>query len=145
MLKKQLRLKTKDVKFLTRKGGRYYGTYFSLHSFLQYPNIPHNQISCHISIKYDKRAVHRNTLKKIILQYIQDNKLIHKKRNNKHYKIFIGLNKKTIPKFKQILEEKDKKDTRKTIHRELELLFKYREYRLLSPSSRRYEKNTRKN
>lgn len=93
MFQQRFRLKTKDVRFLTRKGMRWYGRYFSFHAFPQYPNIPHNQISCHISIKYDKRAVHRNNLKKSILNYIQENNYIAKQRktvnNAKYYKVFI--------------------------------------------------------
>ncbi len=138
MFQQKLRLRTKDVRFLTRKGNRWYGKYFSFHSFPQYPNIPHNQISCHISIKYDKRAVHRNNLKKIILNYIQEYVLTTKKRNNTYYKIFIGLNKQNIENFKEYLKSLDETQQRMTVREMLDQHLREREKKLLLYRSRNY-------
>ncbi len=142
MFQKKLRLKTKEVRFLTRKGIRYYGRYFSFHSFPQYPNILHNQISCHISIKYDKRAVHRNKLKKIIINYIQEEDITTKQRTvwwtwkTGYYKIFIGLNKQNIEHFKTKIKDLNKKEQRKTIQQFLAQHFVEREHKLLSFQSK---------
>ncbi len=144
MFQKKFRLKGKDVRFLTRKWIRYYGKYFSFHSFPQYPNILHNQISCHISIKYDKRAVHRNRLKRIILQYMQKNNIATKKFltwwnalismynqwKNGYYKIFIGLNKQNIEIFKEKIKKLDKKMQKRTIEQLLTEHFAERMARL---------------
>ncbi len=131
MLQKKFRLGTKDVRFLTRKGVRYYGKYFSFHSFFQYPSILHNQISCHISIKYDKRAVYRNAIKRMILAYIQDMEFVTKQRNGRYYKLFIGLNKHHIEHFKAKMQQLSHREQKMFVFQALQQHLREREKKLL--------------
>lgn len=140
------------MKFLTRKGMKCYTDFFSFHIFPQYPNIPHNQISCHISIKWSKRAVKRVALKRLVIWYVQKNNLINKKIEEKHYKIFIWLNKNSIEKLKEkmdsCLREGEKGGTslrKQTVHTELTRSITYLTKRIPTLSSKRKKTYVHKN
>lgn len=104
MLSTKFRLKTKDVKFLVKKGKIIFSKYFWMTYFLQYPNLDYNQISVNIWLKYSKRAVNRNKLKRQIITQIQNHNLTQQKINWKYFKIFIYLNKKNIEETKKQID-----------------------------------------
>jgi len=75
MFARKLRLKTKEVMFLTKKK-QYFGSgLFGFFYFQQYPNLKYNQISFHVSIKYNKHSTARNIIKRAIITRIQMQKI----------------------------------------------------------------------
>ncbi|GHW02569.1 hypothetical protein AGMMS50249_3550 [candidate division SR1 bacterium] len=93
MLAHCYRLRSKDVRFLTRKR-QYFGTgLFGFFFLRQYPNLQKNQISFHVSIKYSKRATQRNKLKRLVMNYLRDTDATKTQIGNGYWKIFIVLNK----------------------------------------------------
>lgn len=102
-LTKSRRLKYKDIWFLVRKRKYFPSKFFWFFYFEQYPNLKYNQISCHIPLKFSKKAVYRNMLKRLIIAEIIKNNLTDTRfMDNKYYKVYIMLNKKKL----EILKEK---------------------------------------
>jgi RNase P protein component len=83
---------------------------FGIFYFTQYPNIPHHQISCHITLKLSKRSTQRNVFKRAVTSYIQTHKLYAQKINTRYYKLFIVLNKHKLEFYEQKIANMDKKD-----------------------------------
>ena len=111
MLKSIFRLKWKDINFLVRKRKYFSTRFFGFFYFDQYPNLKFNQISVNIPLKYNKKAVHRTSLKRQIISYIQDNGFVEKDINDRFYKIFITINKNNISEIKSQTEKFDKQKT----------------------------------
>ncbi|MCF7835469.1 hypothetical protein K9M48_05515 [Candidatus Gracilibacteria bacterium] len=109
MIEKKFKLKTRDVLFLSRKRQFFSKGYFGIFYYKQYTNLNYNQISVHISIKYNKKAVYRNILKRAVFDFISENSLIENKISGSFYKIFIILNKNKIDELKKNFENFDKK------------------------------------
>jgi ribonuclease P protein component len=108
MFSKQKRLKTKDVLFLTKKRIYFGSDFFWFFYVAQYPNIKHNQCSFHVSIKYNKNAVHRNAIKRAVIQEAE--RVFNKNTFQSYYKVFITLNKNKIPLLQKEFENMEKKD-----------------------------------
>jgi RNase P protein component len=123
MLKQIFRLKWKDINFLIRKRKYFPTRYFWFFYYEQYPNLKFNQISINIPIKYSKKAVQRVALKRQLITYIQWNKLVDQKINNKFYKIFVNLNKKNISELKSQIEKFDKGASNQYILKEFKSSF----------------------
>jgi len=102
------RLTWKEVMFLTRKRNFIPAWQFGFFYFRQYQNNKFNQISSHITLKLDKRAVHRRKIKRIILQYLDSKDVIHKPINWKYRKIFIILNKNQLDQLQKLIISQDK-------------------------------------
>ncbi len=110
MLKHKFRLRTKDVRYLTKKKQYCTKWIFGFWRIKQYPNREYNQASCHIWVKLSKNATTRNKIRRIIMNYIRDKDITHNKINWDYYKIFINLNKNTIPQLVQYIESHQKSD-----------------------------------
>ena len=110
LIKHKFRLRTKDVRYLTKK--RQYSTnwIFSFRWVKQYPNKEFNQISCHIGIKLSKKATTRNQFRRVIMNYIRDNNLTITPINWQFYKIFINLNKNSLPEVVKYIKEHSKSE-----------------------------------
>lgn len=109
VLAQKYRLKGKDVNFLSRKRQYFSAGLFGFFYRKQYPQITFHQISLHITIRYSKRSTQRNVLKRAVLQYIQDKKLIEKPISTYFYKVFIVINKHKLEEFQQKIANFDKK------------------------------------
>lgn len=109
MLAQKYRLKGKDVNFLSRKRQYFSAGLFGFFYRKQYPQITFHQISLHITIKYSKRSTQRNSIKRAVLQYIQDQKLAQKPIATYYYKIFIVINKHRLSEFQQKIANFGKK------------------------------------
>jgi ribonuclease P protein component len=108
MFPKYKRLKTKDVLFLTKKRKYFSNWFFGFFYIQQYPNRQYNQISFHVSIKYNKHATERNLIKRAVIK--QAEILVKQWLFTKEQKIFITLNKNKIPILQKEFENKNKKD-----------------------------------
>ncbi len=87
------RLRSKDVRFLTKKRQYFTKGQFGFFYVKQYPNREFNQFSFHVSIKYSKHATKRNKLKRQVMNWLRDNSKIHQKIAGNYRKVFIVLNK----------------------------------------------------
>lgn len=125
MLAKKLRLTGKDVIFITRKRQYFSQGIFWFFYIKQYPNIKYNQISSHITIKLSKRAVLRHTIKRAIIQGIQEKRLIESPINDIFYKIFIVLSKDRVWEIDKKIANLSKKDTIKYIQEEFGKAWKW--------------------
>lgn len=119
MIAKKYKLKTKDVLFLSRKMQFFSKWYFSFFYFKQYKNLNYNQFSAHISIKYNKKAVYRNILKRAVFEFIIIENLIKTPIKGEFYKIFVMLNKNRIEDLKKYFESFDKNTISKYTKEEL--------------------------
>lgn len=108
MFPKYQRLNTKDVLFLTKKKTYFSYWFFGFFFINQYSNRNYNQISFHVSIKYDKNATARNVLKRAVIK--QAETLTKKWLLAKHQKIFITLNKNKLPLLQKEFEKMEKKN-----------------------------------
>ena len=108
MFKRRYRLRWKDVNFLVRRRKYFANGFFWFFYFDQYPNLKFNQISVNIPVKYNKRAVERVRLKRIINTYLSKNWYDKKPINWKFYKIFVFINKNSISELKSQMEKFDK-------------------------------------
>jgi RNase P protein component len=123
MLKRVFRLKWKDINFLIRRRKYFPTKYFGFFYYEQYSNLKFNQISINIPLKYSKKAVQRVVFKRQLITYIQWNKLVDQKINNKFYKIFVTLNKKNISELKSQIEKFDKGTSNQYILKEFKSSF----------------------
>jgi RNase P protein component len=124
LLAKAQRLTGKEVIFMTKKRQYIPQGLFGFFYVKQYPNIKHNQISSHITIKLSKKAVTRHVYKRAILQSIQKYDLINHPINDSFYKFFIVLSKNRVPEIQQKIANFSKKDTIKYIQAEFEKSWK---------------------
>ncbi len=124
MLKKRNRLKWKEVNFLFKKQKIVPWKLFSFLYYEQYPDCFFNKFSIQIPVKISKKSVKRNFIKRTIYDYLKINNLEEKKIGNCYYKIFILINKKTVPVFKNLLETKDSEEVKKEILDMFDISFK---------------------
>lgn len=110
MLAKKFRLRTKDVKFLTHKRNYFSSGLFWFFYFKQYENLKFNQISFHISLRFSKRAVQRNKLRRCLYNYALANNISNSFIWRRYYKIFVVLQKNKIEEFKKQIENLSEKD-----------------------------------
>ena len=108
LIKHKFRLRTKDVRYLTKKRQYCAKGIFGFWWIKQYPNREFHQISCHIGVKLSKNATTRNQIRRIIMNYIRDNNIITTPINWDFYKIFINLDKNKLPELTKYLEEHSK-------------------------------------
>jgi RNase P protein component len=123
MLKRRYRLRWKDVNFLVRRRQYFSYGFFWFFYFEQYPNLKFNQISVNIPVKYNKRAVERVRLKRIVNTYLSNNWYDKKVINGKFYKIFVFINKNSISELKSQMEKFDKEHVNHYISSEFEKSF----------------------
>ena len=109
MLSKKQRLRTKDVLFLTKKRQYFGNGLFGFFYVKQYPNLKFHQISCHITIKYNKHSVERNLLKRAIILWIQAQTDSKAGFNSEYYKLFIVLNKNKLEQLQKDVANQDRK------------------------------------
>jgi len=109
MFAQKFRLTSKDIKFMTRKRQFIPVWLFGFFYIKQYPNRQFNQISSHVTIKLDKRAVKRRIIKRTIIQYLKEKNIIDKPIKWHFFKIFIILNKKQLEPLTKLLASGDKK------------------------------------
>lgn len=96
---------------------------FGFRRISQYLNRKFNQISCHIGVKLSKNATTRNQIRRVIMNYIRDNKFETKPINWKFYKIFINLDKNKIPELIKYIQEHDKHEWNLYFQKEFESAF----------------------
>lgn len=123
MIKSKFRLRTKDVRYLTKKRQYYVKWLFWFRRIPQYPNRQFNQISCHIWVKLSKNATTRNSLRRRIMNIIRDESLSTKYINWQYYKIFVNLNKNSIPDFIKFLDQHTKTEGYQYIENEFKSSF----------------------
>lgn len=123
MLSKKQRLKTKDVLFLTKKRQYFGNGLFGFFYVQQYPNLKYHQISCHITIKYNKHATDRNLLKRAIIGYVQEFIKKHTETEQKYYKLFIILNKSKLEQLQKDIANQDRKHIVSHIQKQFEQSF----------------------
>ena len=123
LIKHKFRLRTKDVRYLTKK--RQYCTkwIFGFWRIKQYPNRQFNQISCHIWVKLSKNATTRNQIRRVIMNYIRDNNVITTPIDWEFYKIFINLDKNKLPELTKYIQEHDKSEWNEYFQKEFQSAF----------------------
>lgn len=109
MIPKFKKLNRKEINFLIKKQNIVFGKNFSFFFFSQYSNKKYNQISFQTTVKLSKKAVIRNNIKRILYNIIKSKNIANETFNNKHYKIFVIINKKNIEILQKLLETKNKK------------------------------------
>ena len=123
LIKHKFRLRTKDVRYLTKKRQYCVKWIFVFWWIKQYPNKEFNQISCHIWVKLSKNATTRNQLRRIIMNEIRDNNIIFTPINWQFYKIFINLDKNKLSDLVKYAEEHNKSDLNKHLQKEFQSAF----------------------
>ena len=108
LIKHKYRLRTKDVRYLTKKRQYIVRWFFGFRWIKQYPNRQFNQVSCHIGVKLSKNATTRNQLRRVIMNYIRDNNIETTSINWEFYKIFINLDKNKLSELIQYMQEYNK-------------------------------------
>lgn len=123
LIKHKFRLRTKDVRYLTKK--RQYCTkgIFGFRRIKQYPNRQFNQISCHVWVKLSKNASTRNQIRRAIINYIRDNDIITTPINWEFYKIFINIDKNKLPELTKYIQEHNKSERNEYFQKELQSAF----------------------
>ena len=123
LIKHKFRLRTKDVRYLTKKRQYCVKWIFGFRWVKQYPNKEFNQISCHIGVKLSKNATTRNQIRRYIMNYIRDNNIIQTKINWQFHKIFINLDKNKLPELIKYIEEVNKSERNSYFQKEFESAF----------------------
>lgn len=123
LIKHRFRLRTKDVRYLTKKRQYCVKWIFGFWWIKQYPNKEFNQISCHIWVKLSKKATTRNQLRRVIMNYIRDNNIVSTPINWQFYKIFVNLDKNKLPDIIKYSEEHNKSDLNKYLQKEFQSAF----------------------
>ncbi|MDR2416284.1 MAG: ribonuclease P protein component [Candidatus Peribacteria bacterium] len=106
MLSHTFRLRSRDVRYLTRKRNYFVKGWFGFFYIPQYAKKPFNQFSCHITIKLSKHATKRNLIKRMIMNILRDTNAPHLPFGNQFYKVFIMLNKSQLPHLQALLQKK---------------------------------------
>ena len=123
LIKHKFRLRTKDIHYLTKKRQYCIKWIFSFRRVNQYPNRQFNQISCHIWVKLSKNATTRNQLKRAIMNYIRDKNISDTPLNWQFYKIFVNLDKNSLPQLVNYIESHDKSERNWFFQKEFESAF----------------------
>lgn len=108
MIKKKYHLNAKEVNYLTKKRNYFSKGMFSFFYIPQYSNNLFHQCSFHVTIKISKEAVRRNFIRRVIMKYLEEQKLIFQAFQEKYFKFFININKYSLEKIQQLIEKKDK-------------------------------------
>jgi RNase P protein component len=106
VLSHTFRLRSRDVRYLTKKRNYFVKGWFGFFYIPQYANKPFNQFSCHITIKLSKYATKRNLVKRLIMNLLRDTNAPHLPLGNQFYKVFIMLNKNELPRLQTLLQQK---------------------------------------
>ncbi|MDR2540466.1 MAG: hypothetical protein LBD11_01455 [Candidatus Peribacteria bacterium] len=112
MLPHSLRLRSKDVRYLTKKRQYFPKGLFGFFYIKQYPNLLFNQFSCHITIKLSKHATKRNFMKRTIMNALREKKANQLAIGGQFYKVFIVLNKNMLSNLQLLLQEKKKAEAK---------------------------------
>jgi len=120
MFSKHKRLTGKDIQFMTRKRQYIPGWIFGFFYVRQYPNRKYNQISSHISLKLDKRAVRRRIIKRTILANLKIKDILNNEISWQYQKIFITLNKNKLEPMQKFIQNNDTKNLKKYINTEFD-------------------------
>ena len=123
LIKHKYRLRTKDVRYLTKKRQYSVKWFFGFRWVKQYPNRQFNQISCHIGVKLSKNATTRNQLRRVIMNYIRDNNIETTPINWEFYKIFVNLDKNKLSNLVKYIEEHNKSEWNTYFQKEFESAF----------------------
>lgn len=123
MIKHKYRLRTKDVRYLTKKRQYCIKWIFGFRWIKQYPNRQFNQISCHIGVKLSKNATTRNQLRRVIMNYIRDNNIETTPINWEFYKIFVNLDKNKLPELTKYIQEHTKSERNTYFQKEFQSAF----------------------
>lgn len=123
LIKHKFRLRTKDVRYLTKKRQYCVKWIFGFWWIKQYPNRNFNQISCHIGVKLSKNATTRNQLRRVIMNYIRDNNIELTPINWEFYKIFVNLDKNRLPELTKYIQEHQKSERNIYFQKEFESAF----------------------
>jgi RNase P protein component len=108
MLLRTYRLRSKEVRYLTKKR-QYFGKgLFGFYYIKQYPNLPFHQFSFHVTIKLSKHATKRNFVKRIVMKSLRDQHTTSLAICGQFYKLFIVLNKNELLYSQQLFQEKKK-------------------------------------
>lgn len=123
LIKHRFRLRTKDVRYLTKKRCYTIKWIFGFWWVKQYPNKQFNQISCHIWVKLSKNATVRNQIRRVIMNYIRDNKIELSPINWEFYKMFVNLDKNKLSELTQYIQTHKKAEWNAHFKKEFELAF----------------------
>lgn len=123
LIKHKFRLRTKDVRYLTKKRQYCVKWIFGFRWIKQYPNRNFNQISCHIGVKLSKNATTRNHIRRIIMNYIRDKKIEFNPINWEFYKIFINLDKNKLTELTKYIQEYKKSEWKIYFQKKFESAF----------------------
>ena len=123
LIKHKFRLRTKDVRYLTKKRQYCVKWIFGFRRIRQYPNRQFNQISCHIGVKLSKNATTRNQLRRVIMNYIRDNRIETTSINWEFYKIFVNLDKNKLSESTKYIQEHTKSERNNYFKSEFESSF----------------------
>lgn len=123
MIKHKYRLRTKDVRYLTKKRQYCVKWIFGFWWIKQYPNREFNQASCHIWVKLSKNATTRNQIRRVIMNYIRDNNITTAPINWEYYKIFINIDKNKLPQLTKYIQEHNKSERNNYFKSEFESSF----------------------
>jgi len=115
------KLTWKEINYMLRKWRRIHGKVFSFLLIDQYKNKSYDKRWVHISIKISKKATFRNAIKRQVYRTVS-----WLSSTWRHYKIFIYINKKSLPTILSSLESLTKTDIikyrNKHIYTDLKLL-----------------------
>ncbi len=109
MIKKGFRLKWKDINYLVKKRNYFVYDIFGVYYVPQYPNRQYNQFSVNIGLWVSKSAVERHFIKRIVMNYIADNDLQHKKFVSWYYKCFVMVHKAQMPLVQKFIATMERK------------------------------------
>lgn len=95
MLKKNYRLTTKDIHYMLRRAMRYKSELFVFLTIPQYSNKQYHQRAISVPVLFDKRAVVRNSIKRLFFDTISDYSLLLNQPFSRfgYQKIFVYFNK----------------------------------------------------
>ena len=128
-IKKKYRLGGKEIRFIMKNRHNknfFFSNILVFHMIKQYPNNTYNKFSINIPIKAWKKAVFRNSLKRIFMDIVYKKNLVDRKFSKWYWKIFASINKKNISQVKSISEKKplDKDGLRKLILKDIEFFLR---------------------
>ncbi|MDR2190240.1 MAG: hypothetical protein LBP53_03470 [Candidatus Peribacteria bacterium] len=112
VLASSLRLRSRDVRYLTKKRNYFVKGGFGFFYYPQYSNRPFHQFSCHITIKLSKHATKRNLLKRMVMNTLRQQNAPHLAIHHQFYKIFIVLDKNNLTYLQTLVQNKEKNLTR---------------------------------
>lgn len=109
MIKKGFRLKWKDINYLVKKRNYFVYDVFGVYYVPQYPNRQYNQFSVNIGLWVSKSAVVRHFIKRIVMCYVAEQDLQHKKFTTGYYKCFVMVHKAQMPAVQKLIATMERK------------------------------------